>query len=167
MRNRAVRATIALLLFAVLGGQNMADNIEPKPAPAADRVGLPADYRTTFKHLRTAPLGQSQKLIIYANDAAASLTDLANLPYPYGSIIVAEWHRVDGDGGESTPFQVDVMRREKGYGEAYGDMRTGEWEYARYGPDGNFMVPSSQGGKCASCHQKAGKDRDWVYHGRF
>ena len=35
---------------------------------------------------------------------------------------------------------VDVMRREKGFGEAYGKNRTAEWEFAGYRPDGSYTT---------------------------
>jgi hypothetical protein len=161
----ARRSAIGLLLVTVLSGQAMVDGGEPRIGPATDRVGLPPDYRSTFTHFRTAPAGKGQTLTVYGNEPAASVQKLENLPYPYGSVIVAEWRRAGSDDGE--PFQIDVMRREKGFGEAYGDVRTGEWEYVRYRPDGGHLIPPGSSGWCASCHLKAGKERDWVYHGRF
>jgi hypothetical protein len=62
---------------------------------------------------------------------------------------------------------LHVMRREKGFGEAYGPNRTGEWEYVEYRPDGTFITPPARSATCAACHVKAGATRDWVYHGRF
>jgi len=165
MRNGGRRGAIAIFLFGALTAQSMVEGGEPKIGPATDRVGLPADYRTAFKHVRTAPAGKGQQLVVYLNDAAASVQSLDALPYPYGSVIVAEWRRAGSEDGE--PFQIDVMRREKGYGEAYGEVRTGEWEYVRYRPDGGHRIPPGASGWCSSCHLKAGKDRDWVYHGRF
>ena len=167
MRNAMVRATIALVLFGALTAQSMVEGGEPRIGPASDRVGLPGDYRTAFNHVRTATVAKDQKLFVYANEAAASVQSLDGLPYPYGSVIVAEWRRIDGKDGDGTPFRVDVMRREKGFGEAYGDVRTGEWEYARYRPEGGHLTPPGSTGWCASCHHKAGKERDWVYHGGF
>ena len=167
MRNGVARATIALILFGALTAQSMIEGGEPKIGPATDRVGLPSNYRTAFEHVRTAPAGKDQQVVIYLNQAAASVKNLDKVPYPYGSVIVAEWRRTDGKGGEATPFRIDVMRREPGYGEAYGDARTGEWEYVRYRLDGSHLIPPGESGWCASCHQKAGKERDWVYHGRF
>lgn len=163
------RATIALLLFGALTAQSMVEDGggEPKIGPATDRVGLPDNYRTAFEHVRTAPAGKDQTLVVYLNETAASVRGLDGLPYPYGSVIVAEWRRTDGKGGDGTPFRVDVMRRERGYGEAYGEARTGEWEYVRYRTDGSHLVPPGESGWCSSCHQKAGKARDWVFHGRF
>lgn len=167
MRNGARRAAIAIFLFGALSAQAMVEGGEPRIGPAADRVGLPADYRTTFRQVRSAQVARDQLLIVYLNDVAARVQSLDATPYPYGSVIVAEWRRTDGKGGEGTPFRVDVMRREPGFGEAYGGARTGEWEYVRYRPDGSHLVPPGQSGWCSSCHQKAGKARDWVYHGRF
>ena len=119
MRNGVARATIALILFGALTAQSMVEGGEPKIGPATDRVGLPDNYRTAFEHVRTAPAGKDQTLVVYANQTAASVKNLDKLPYPYGSVIVAEWRRTDSKGGEGTPFRINVMRRERGYGEAY------------------------------------------------
>ena len=167
MRDGVVRAAIALFLFGALTAQSMVEGGEPKIGPATDRVGLPTDYRARFKHVRTAPAGKDQQLVVYLNDAAATVHSLDAVPYPYASVIVAEWRRTDGNPGEETVFQIDVMRREPGYGEAYGDARTDQWEYVRYRPDGSHLVPPGESGWCSSCHQKAGKGRDWVFHGKF
>jgi hypothetical protein len=180
---RLIRAGIAALFLVALGGaaQIMGGGSgQTATGPNEDRVGLPADYRTTFTHVRSAPLENgTQVLVVYANDRAASVTDRANVPYPYGSIFVAEWrHAVldetgtplrDADGrpraGEL--FQIDVMRREPGFGAAYGDARTGEWEYVRYRTDGRHLIPPARSQWCAACHRNAGEGRDWVFHGRF
>ena len=60
--------------------------------PAEDRVGFP-DY-SGFTLLRTFYGAQQRRVgIVLANAQAASVTDLANVPYPYGSIFVVEWRR--------------------------------------------------------------------------
>ena len=164
---RLGRAAMALLFFAVLGAQSMIEGGEPRIGPAQDRVGLPADYAKTLTRLRSAPVGTGETLVVYANDRAASVQKLDGLPYPYGSVILAEWRRGASASDAGELFRIDVMRREKGFGEAYGEVRTGEWEYARYRTDGGHLVPPGSTGWCSSCHQKAGKERDWVYHGRF
>ncbi|MGQ0661355.1 cytochrome P460 family protein [Sphingosinicella sp.] len=164
---RLKRAGIALLLLAALGGQSMNDGGEPRIGPAEDRVGLPADYLATFTRLRTTPVDTTQVLVVYANDRAASVTDRANLPYPYGSVFVAEWRYADGQPRAGELFQIDVMRRGERFGTAYGDVRTGEWEYARYFPDGSHRIPPGRSGWCAACHQRPGVSRDFVFHGRF
>ena len=62
---------------------------------------------------------------------------------------------------------LHVMRREKGFGEAYGKNRTGEWEYVEYRADRTYITPPQKSFACAECHVKAGSDRDFVYRGRF
>ena len=62
---------------------------------------------------------------------------------------------------------LHVMRREKGFGEAYGKNRTGEWEYVEYRADGSYITPPQKSSSCAECHVKAGRERDFVYRGRF
>jgi len=62
---------------------------------------------------------------------------------------------------------LHVMRREKGFGEAYGKNRAGEWEYVEYRPDGSYQTPPQKSGSCAECHVKAGQQRDFVYRGRL
>ena len=42
------------------------------------------------------------------------------------------------------------MRREKGFGEAYGKNRTGEWEYVEYRADGTYITPPRKSFACAS-----------------
>ena len=72
-------------------------------------------------------------------------------------------------GGGAPCFHggIDVMRREAGYGESYGERRSGEWEYASYRPDGSFLQPIEKSASCAECHQTASASRDFVFRGRF
>jgi hypothetical protein len=55
------------------------------------------------------------------------------------------------------------MRREIGFGEAYGSNRSGEWEFVEYKPDGSYITPPAKSAACAECHIKAGPRRDFVY----
>jgi hypothetical protein len=63
--------------------------------------------------------------------------------------------------------RIDVMRRERGYGEAYGESRAGEWEFASYRPDGSPLLAPADAVACAACHLKAGAERDFVYRIRM
>jgi hypothetical protein len=111
----------------------------------------------------------------YGNDLATSITASSQLPYPYGTVIAMEFaHGTrDGEGQilrdpKGVPLKadvarVDVMRRERGYGEAYGENRAGEWEFASYRPDGSALIAPAAAGACAACHRKAGAERDFVY----
>lgn len=146
----------------------------------ADRVGFPADYPTRYEIVRVANKTKVEKLgTIYANEKAASIHEASQLPYPAGSIIVMEWAQplrdesgapltgADGLWRKGEVVRVDVMRREPGYGERYGDSRSGEWEFATYNPDGSYQEPPEKSVSCAACHQQPGIDRDFVFRGRF
>src|SRR5205814_1508687 len=51
---------------------------------------------------------------------------------------------------------IFVMRKERGFGADYKELRNGEWEYASYRPDGSFGTQPSATGSCALCHLKGG-----------
>jgi len=57
---------------------------------------------------------------------------------------------------------IFVMRKEQGFGEAYANLRTGEWEYVAYRPDKSFQTAPAATASCASCHSASNKDRDWT-----
>jgi hypothetical protein len=148
-------------------------------ADPADRVGFPAGY-TSYAVLRTANITQRTLLgTIYGNAPAASIGDVATLPYPNGSVIVMEWATplkaadgtpiagADGLWKKGDVVRIDVMRREAGYGAAYGERRAGEWEFASYRADGKAVEPAIDAAACAACHRQPGTARDFVFRGRF
>ena len=122
---------------------------------------------------------KQQIVTVFGNERAASVRSSEDLPYPYGSVIVMETAgaikdeqgkpRVDDKGQlrKGGVIGLHVMRREKGFGEAYGENRSGEWEYVEYRPDGTYLTPPNKSFACAECHVKAGRDRDFVYRGRL
>jgi hypothetical protein len=163
-----VAATLALTIFPACS--------EDPPAPAVDRVGFPKDYQNAFRRLRSSEKADAKTVVIvYGNVAAASRQ---NGNYPYGSVIVMETSSTLQDGAkkvlldEGGHFRRDqvtglhVMRKERGFGEAYRESRTGEWEYAEYRPDGSYITPPAASAKCASCHLKAGAAKDFVFGGK-
>ncbi len=167
------------LLLAALAASGFPAEEDP-PAPEVDRVGFPRDYRETFTVLRRVNREEKQQVVtVYGNRAASSVERADQLPYPYGSIIVMETAgalkeaggkpQLDGEGHyRAGPVSgLHVMRREKGFGAAYGKNRTGEWEYVEYRPDGTYITPPRRSFACAECHTKAGPDRDFVYRGRL
>lgn len=162
---------VALGLATQAVGQNDA---------VVDRVGFPVGYQNDYTVIRTVNKTQPMKFAtIYANHAAASIKETGQLPYPAGSILVMEWAEplkgadgalLTGANGlwrKGAVVRVDVMRHEPGYGEFYGEQRSGEWEFASYRPDGSPFQPPVQGVSCAKCHQQAGTARDFVFQGRF
>jgi plastocyanin len=113
--------------------------------------------------------------VIYGNDNAASMQP--GEPLPYGSILVMETYRALVKEGRvildekgrfqrmGDPTGVFVMRKEMGFGEAYRQNRTGEWEYVAYRPDGSFLTAGGprDSGACAQCHLQATSAKDWVF----
>ena len=163
-----VAATLALAVFLARS--------EGPPAPAVDRVGFPKDYQTVFRQLRSTENADAKTVIaVYGNSAAASRKAG---DYPYGAVIVMEtWSTLQDETksvrlDEAGHFRKDrvtglhVMRKERGFGAAYRENRTGEWEYAEYRPDGSYITPPSASAKCARCHLKAGAAKDFVFGGK-
>lgn len=150
-------------------------------APATDRVGFPKDYRQTFTRIRISDRSDTKTTaVIYGNAEAATVKPGERGPYPYGSILVNEaWSTVKDEKGnvvldEAGHYQLDrlqkihVMRKEHGFGEAYGESRSGEWEYVSFAPDGkSYVTPPKESAPCAQCHHLfASESRDWVF-GRY
>jgi uncharacterized protein (TIGR02246 family) len=148
-------------------------------APAADRVGFPASYRSAFKLLGVSDGADGSPIrSAFGNDLAASAISAGQLPLPNGSIIVMEFAKSLQDEAEQPLrdaqgrrlkgeiVRIDVMRREKDYGVTYGENRAGEWEFASYGAEGSPFMPPVDGALCATCHRNAGAAADYVYRMR-
>ena len=151
----------------------------PAP-PTGERVGFPEGYQQNYQVLRIVDKPDKKQLVtVYGNDAAASIKSTAQLPYPYGSILLMETSSaLKGSQGkvaldEKGHYRKDkvlglhVMRKEHGFGEGYGQNRTGEWEYVEFGPDRSYLTPPEKSSVCAECHLKAGREKDFVYGGRL
>ncbi len=152
----------------MLAGVFVIARSEDLPAPTVDRVGFPKGYEATYPQLRSSDdAGDKTVKVVYANSVAASRKSGA---YPYGSILIIEtWSAVVDDAGHFRKDKLTglhVMRKERGFGDAYRDNRAGEWEYVEYRPDGTYITPPSASAKCASCHlKKAGPEKDFVFGG--
>jgi plastocyanin len=145
-----------------------------RPAPQTDRVGFPEGYQTTFK-FGYAYDRRDAKTVSYIclNDTAASVKQ--GQPFPFGSVIVFESWRPKEDAQGALVYDANghmireslnaifVMRKEPGFGEAYGSLRTGEWEYVAYRPDRTFQTAPQATANCAACHTASNKDRDWTF----
>ena len=126
--------------------------------PGDDLVGFPREY-AAFKQLRTTTVQREPSHgTVFVNPPASA----AQAPYAYGSVIVMEWRR---GGAAGDVARLDVMRKERGFGAAYGADRTGEWAYASYAPDGKRLTGPAEALACAKCHVKAGAARDFVFAG--
>jgi plastocyanin len=102
--------------------------------------------------------------VVWGNPAAASVKPGNVFSFPYSSILLFESYSVQEDAngapildgnGRFIPKQLTtifVMRKEKGFGQDYGFIRNGEWEYVAYNPDGTYNTLPSGTGTCAACH---------------
>ncbi len=148
------------------------------PAPTADRVGFPQDYRKSLTMLAAPTVNPKLGLVqtAYGNESAAASTAAGKLPFAYGSVLVMEFAQVvkdnagnplldsAGNAQRGPVLRVDVMRREPGFGEAYGANRAGEWEFVSYRVDGSHATPPVASGSCAACHlNRAGPGKDFVF----
>jgi plastocyanin len=147
----------------------------PRPAPSEDRVGFPEGYEKNFKLLFVFDRADNRQVrLICGNDIAASRKP--GEPFPYGSVLVMITFRAKldadnkvlrDDGGHfirSGLAGIFVQRKEKGFGEAYGEDRSGEWEYVAYRPDGSHLTPPQNTNTCAACHlRQAGEAVDFVF----
>jgi len=146
-----------------------------RPAPTTDRVGFPEDYQTKFKFAYAYDRRDAKSVsYICFNDVAA--TAKQGQAFPFGSVIVFESWRPKEDPSGSLVYDASghmireslnaifVMRKESGFGEAYKQFRTGEWEYIAYRPDRSFQTPPEGTGSCAACHSAGSVDkRDWTF----
>jgi ketosteroid isomerase-like protein len=148
-------------------------------APRTEGGVFPAQYAATFETLGAA-LADKNALVTttYANSLAASVRNIGQVPYPDGAVIVMEYalSMKDGEGEllrdsqgslqKGEIVRVDVMRKGRGFGAPYGDLRAGEWEFSSYRRDGSTLIPAVNGADCAACHRNAGADKDFVFRSR-
>jgi hypothetical protein len=147
----------------------------PRPAPQADRVGFPTGYSENFRLMFVFDRPDNRQVrVICANELAAGVKP--GQGFPYGSVLVMEtWRALTDASGAIVRDQqgrfirasltgIFVMRKEKGFGEAYGPDRSGEWEYVAYRPNGSTLIAPANTNNCASCHRgQAGEDVDFVF----
>ena len=175
-----MKFSVLALLTGLVAASAFAADKPDAPAPATDRVGFPEGYKEKYTVLRSINrTNEAKVVIIYGNDQAATVKQSSDLPYPDGSVIVMETSSTIKDAagnfvvdakGIAKPDKVlgmHVMRREKGFGEAYGENRSGEWEYVEYRADKSYFTPPQKSASCSECHIKAGAKRDYVYRGRL
>ena len=112
---RILIATGALVLSAglVLNAQ-----APPLPGTSADRIGFPANYKTTFKQMYALDNTQNQQIrVIWANDIAQTVDPAQPWNFPYGSILLFEDYPIvpDADGNPTRDAEGRFVR---------GDLRT-------------------------------------------
>jgi plastocyanin len=156
-------------LLWVAGALQSIVHSQALPAPVVDRVGFPFGYRETFKRFYVFDNYQNRQIrAVYGNAIAASVLPGQTFNFPYGSILLFESYTVRQDAageplldreGRFIPDVLNtifVMRKERGFGVDYRELRNGEWEYVAYRPDGSYATPPSGTGACAQCHLTGG-----------
>jgi len=168
--NRMNRVVVMIGAAAFLIGAVLhTAHTQSLPAPLVDRVGFPTGYRDTFKLLYVFDNYQNRQIrAVYGNNIAASVQPGQAFNFPYGSIVLFESYTVKQDAageplldakGRFIPDVMNtifVMRKERGFGAEYNELRNGEWEYVAYRPDGTYSTPPSGSGSCALCHLTGG-----------
>lgn len=169
-----------LRLVAMLASVSTILIAETPEAAGTDRVGFPEGYAEKFTVLRTVIRDDGAKRVtVYGNDAAAGVTNKAQLPYPNGAVLVMETASTvkgadgkpvkdaDGQPKKDQVLGLHVMKRGAGFGTGYGEKRSGEWEYTEYRADRSYITTPANSATCSECHIKAGAGKDFVYNGRF
>lgn len=162
-------AAAATLWLAAAGSAVFVGHSQTLPAPTVDRVGFPTGYKNTYKLLYVFDNYQNRQIrAVYANPTAASVSPGQVFNFPYGSILLFESYTVlEDSAGEplvdaagrfipNTLNTLFVMRKERGFGADYKELRNGEWEYVAYRPDGTYQTQPSGTGNCALCHLTGG-----------
>jgi plastocyanin len=157
-------------MLAVIAGSLLSvGHTQSLPAPTVDNVRFPAGYPAGYTLFYTFDNYQNRQIRkVYGNAIAASVKPGTVFNFPYGSIILFEGYSVKEDASgeplldENGRFipnvltTIFVMRKERGFGADYKELRNGEWEYASYRPDGSNATPPSGTGSCALCHLTGG-----------
>jgi plastocyanin len=145
-----------------------------RPAPSTDNVGFPAEWEE-FIHVGTFDRGPAGLVrIICFNDVA--MTADPGGAFPNDSVIALITYRAKAEGPgrfaldenghliRETLFRVEAMRKQEGFGEAYGPFASGDWQYGSYNPDGSLATQPQNTGVCAACHLAgSNEDLDWTF----
>jgi plastocyanin len=169
MKRTLVALVASVGIAFIIGSLYFVGHTQALPAPTIDRVGFPTGYKDTFKVFYTFDNYQNRQIRkVWGNSIAASVSPGQTFNFPYGSVILFESYTVKEDSagepvldenGRFIPVNLTtlfVMRKEKGFGEDYKQIRNGEWEYVAYRPDGSYSNPPSATGACALCHLTGG-----------
>jgi hypothetical protein len=138
-----------------------------------DNVGFPTNYRSEAPYATVDRVDNKQVREIFTSAQTAKLVR-AGKPIPEGAVFIMPIYAAKADakdelakdargrlvkGDLSTIF---VMEKRAGWGAGYPDeLRNGEWEYARFTPDGQRMA-NVDTKPCLQCHKPMAK-QDFVF----
>lgn len=132
-----------------------------------EKVAFPSGYKSQLLYATVDREDNKQVRDIYVTADAAKAAR-ARQPLPSGSVITMEVYRakvdekgapVKGPNGrfiKGDLFGIFVMEKRTGWGSEYPeDLRNGEWEYARFTPEGKPHQPPDTK-PCLECHKPYG-----------
>jgi Cytochrome P460 len=160
--NRLLLVFVAVLLLGVTS-----------TIAGPDNIVFPSSYKN---HIRYAtvdrPDNKTVREIYIAPESAKGVKPGA--PLPHGTVITMEVYkaRVDEQGEpvkdavgrfiKADLTGIFVMERQAGWGADYpDDLRNGEWEYARFTPEGQ-RHPNADTTPCFQCHKPL-SGQDFVF----
>lgn len=143
--------------------------------PGPHNVVFPAQFASSF--VRYTTIDKPDRGIVrmlYVNHEALAAA-APGKPLPHGAIVVMEDHAirlaVDGTpvtdtAGRLVPLpdivEIHVQEKRSGWGSGYADsLRNGEWEYARFRPDGRQIEGPVDA--CFACHKKLRSGQDFTF----
>jgi hypothetical protein len=160
MRRLAPALTAALLLAAAVS------------FAAADRIGFPSGYKEWRLYAMSDRPDNKTVRDIYANAVAVRAGQVGR-PLPSGSVLSMDVYQAklddkgdpvkgpDGRFVKGGLVGVFVMEKRTGWGAEYPEsLRNGEWEYARFAPDGARQNVDTK--PCLECH-KPESAKDYVF----
>ncbi len=138
-----------------------------------DAVSFPSGYKSQVLVATVDRPDIKQVRQIYATQQAAQLAR-AGKPLADGAVFAMEIYPVKADAkGELAKDSsgrlvkgdlaaVFVMEKRAGFGANYPeDIRTGDWEYSRFSPDGQ-RLPDQDSTQCMKCHKPLTK-QDFLF----
>src|SRR5439155_6433129 len=161
MTSVVITATSLALTF-ISGSLFFVGHTQALPAPTVDNVRFPSGYQATYTLFFTFDNYQNRQIRkVYGNPVSATDKPAEVFNFPYGPIILFESDSVQEDAageplldanGRFVPnalTTIFVMRKERGFGLDYKELRNGEWEYVAYRPDGSCATQPAGTGRCA------------------
>ena len=137
-----------------------------------EKVSLPPGYKSQVLYTTVERPDTKQVRDIYTSPDAVKAAK-AGQPLPSGTVITMEVYRAKvNEKGEPLKndkgrflkgeiFGIFVMEKRTGWGTEYSnDLRNGEWEYARFTPEGKPHQPADTK-PCFECH-KPYSNQDFV-----
>lgn len=144
------------------------------PIPAdPEKVAFPSGYKGQVLYTAVDRSDTKQVRDIYASPEAIKAAK-AGQPLPSGTVIAMEVYRAKVND-KAEPLKdansrlikgdmvgIFVMEKRTGWGSEYGDdLRNGEWEYARFTPEGKPHQPPNTK-PCLQCHKPL-SSQDFVF----